>query len=294
MLKACQQYDLAERLAKYRFLGAPSSGSSSVMNKRILSNQKGNVHQSWLTKALSVFGKKDSLSFFHSSQVYYRVQLELRKGVSYFLHRLESKFGYFLPYSLSEMRNDEFFHAIQRLTGEEDIKAALVIGAAIGEGSTEAFVTGIQENPNKPFVFCISASKRRFVQLQRAFGKERSVKCYGISALSREQFAKKLEQTVQKIKEENQIEIFDAVLIDSSELQCEMPVNAKLNEKLYGARFVFLDDINAFCNYENHGRLLTDPEYVLVAQNPGLRNGYAIFKLDASGGLALGRGQVCR
>jgi hypothetical protein len=33
-------------------------------------------------------------------------------------------------------------------------------------------------------------------------------------------------------------------------------------------------------NYQERNRLLKDSSYVLIAENAGLRNGYAIFKLD--------------
>lgn len=39
-----------------------------------------------------------------------------------------------------------------------------------------------------------------------------------------------------------------------------------------------LDDINAFKNYESNERLKRDPQYKCIAEDRGLRNGYAIYK----------------
>jgi hypothetical protein len=52
-----------------------------------------------------------------------------------------------------EIKNDEFYTAIHKIAREEDIKTILEIGSSSGEGSTEAFVIGLRENPNKPILF---------------------------------------------------------------------------------------------------------------------------------------------
>ena len=78
---------------------------------------------------------------------------------------------------------------------------------------------------------------------------------------------------LQKIKQENNIELFDLVLIDGS----EFTGNAELDE-VYGAKFICLDDINTFKNYKNHHELLSDLNYELVVENSSVRNGFSIFR----------------
>lgn len=63
------------------------------------------------------------------------------------------------------------------------------------------------------------------------------------------------------------------MLIDGS----EFTGSAELND-VYEAKFICLDDINTFKNYRNHQKLLANQNYVLVAQNYLIRNGYSIFK----------------
>jgi hypothetical protein len=83
-----------------------------------------------------------------------------------------------------------------------------------------------------------------------------------------------LEQNgIQKIKQENNIDIFDLVIIDGSEFTGRVEL-----DEIYGAKFIMLDDIDTFKNYQNHCRLLSDSNYVLVEQNLFLRHGYSIFK----------------
>lgn len=210
-----------------------------------------------------------------------------------------------------EIKDDEFYAAIERIAREEDIRTVLDIGASSGQGSTEAFVNGLQKNPNQPTLFCIEVSRPRFRELQKHYAEEPFVKCYNVSSVALEQFSNAekissfykntpstlnnfpLEKVldwlrrdieainnsgvasdgIKQIKQENKIDFFDVVLIDGS----EFTGIAEFTE-VYGARFILLDDIKAFKNYENHQRLFTDENYVLVTQNTSLRNGYSIFK----------------
>ncbi len=210
-----------------------------------------------------------------------------------------------------EIKNDEFYRSIQNLAKEEDIQTVLEIGSSSGQGSTEAFVTGLRENPNQPMLFCLEISKPRFAELQNTYKEDRFVKCYNVSSVSLEQFADEeevikfyksnqtnlnyypLEQVISwlhqdieyikqsgvsergiaQIKQQNNIEFFDVVLIDGS----EFTGSAEL-EDVYGAKYIILDDINTFKNYKNLQGLSNDPNYTLIVQNWRVRNGYAIFK----------------
>ncbi|MEH1848380.1 MAG: class I SAM-dependent methyltransferase [Nostoc sp.] len=210
-----------------------------------------------------------------------------------------------------EIKNDEFYLAIQKIAREEDIQTVLEIGSSSGEGSTEAFVTGLQENPNKPTLFCMEVSKTRFTELKKKYENDSFVKCYNISSVSLKKFPDEKEiidfynsyhtnlnlyplervlgwlrqdieyvknsgvsdNGIKKIKNEKKIDCFDFVLIDGSEFTGQ----AELNE-VYGAKYLCLDDINTFKNYRNFNRLLSDPDYILIISNQNIRNGYAIFK----------------
>lgn len=210
-----------------------------------------------------------------------------------------------------EIKNDEFYAAIQKLAREEDITTVLEIGSSSGGGSTEAFVTGLRDNPNKPVLFCMEVSQPRFAELKKRYKNDSFVKCYNVSSVSLEQFSNENEviefynsthtnlnlyplervlgwlqqdieyvknsgvsaNGIQKIQQENHIELFDLVLIDGS----EFTGSAELDD-VYGSKIICLDDINTFKNYKNNQKLLADENYVLIAQNTSVRNGYSIFK----------------
>jgi hypothetical protein len=287
MLKACRQWKLEKRLQEYlKTFSSPEApsagerrGSFDVNGERLL-RQGGDIDGK-LLKPSRVTEIRDTFRLFNKRLSHSRWQSKLRNSVADALHRLELKLGYFLPYRLSEMRNDEFFSAIRKLTREQDIKTALVIGAASGEGSTEAFLAGIIENEMKPLVFCLNGATPRFASLERTFAGHGVVKCYQIASPSLPNFEEELKETIERIMRENQVSFFDAILIDSSALNCKVTVDALLAKDLYGVRFVVLDDINSLYNHEKHDRLLSDPNYVLLSANPALRNGYAIFKRNS-------------
>jgi len=210
-----------------------------------------------------------------------------------------------------EVKNDALYHAIHRLAKEEPLSTILEIGSSSGQGSTEAFVTAIRENPSHPTLFCIEVSKRRFSQLKKHYEKDPFVRCYNVSSIPLELFPKeeevsrfynnvpsKLNRTplptvlqwlkqdidylkregvpqkgIELIRRENGIENFDMVFIDGSEF-----TGMAEFDQIYGARYILLDDTCTFKNYLNRERLLKDPNYTLIEENPNLRNGYAIFK----------------
>jgi hypothetical protein len=283
MLKRCQQFHLAEILNKlvsseYQSLKITHRNPSKYiefseyLSKKLVKYLNINLSKKRTYESsieLKPISKQNNIKIRLSRWI----KPKLKKFVLKPLNRLESKFGYFLPYRFSEIKNDEFFIAIQKLTREENIKTVLLIGAGIGEVSTEAFLTNILKNPNKPIVFCMNLPSPLFVKLQKRHVNNSVVKCYQLSSTSLENFSNQLENVIAKIKQENDIDIFDVVIIDSSKLT----INFKLN-KLNEARFVLLDNINNFQNHKNYYRLITESNYTLVAQNPSLRNGYAIFK----------------
>lgn len=210
-----------------------------------------------------------------------------------------------------EIKNDDFYELIQRIAQSEDIKTVLEIGSSSGEGSTEALVKGLRKNPNQPTLFCMELSKTRFARLQKTYSSDSFVKCYNVSSVELNQFPEEaqvidfynnyqtglnqypLEQVlgwlrqdieyvrssgvpkngIDLIKSENSLDSFDLVLIDGSEFTGYVEL-----DRVYGAKYIFLDDINSYKNHCNFNRLYEDNNYTLLRSNFSLRNGYALFK----------------
>ncbi|PHK38218.1 hypothetical protein VF12_18865, partial [Nostoc linckia z15] len=104
---------------------------------------------------------------------------------------------------------------------------------------------------------------------------ESVVKFYDILPSSSEDLAEETSKVIRNIKEEKNVNFFDVVLIDGSQLSISIE---ELDNELEDYKFVLLDDINTFENYKNHQKLLLNSNYLVFTQNPELRNGYAIFE----------------
>jgi glycosyltransferase involved in cell wall biosynthesis len=211
----------------------------------------------------------------------------------------------------AEIRDDEFYRAIQEIVQREAIETILEIGSSSGGGSTAAFVTALREHSGDAKLFCMEVSKTRFAELKQQYINDAFVHCYNVSSVPIAAFSTAeavenfyqgrstnlnvyplnqvlgwLQQDIDYvknsgvpedgitiIKQEHHIDCFDVVLIDGS----EFTGIAELLE-VYGAKYIMLDDICTFKNYQNHQKLFNDPNYALIRHNPNLRHGYSIFQ----------------
>ena len=212
--------------------------------------------------------------------------------------------------AIADIKDDELYDAIQNIARNEPIRTLLEIGSFTGQGSTEAFVKGLLENPHQPHLFCIEAVDSLFAALDKRYWDYPQVHCYCASTVAAEDFPSPdtvrafyenhpqalkqpsieiilewLEQDrnyieahditpniIPAIQQEYQINQFDVVLIDGSEFTGAIEL-----EQVYGANIIILDDINTLKNYHGYHRLTADSDYVRMSYNPFLRNGYAIF-----------------
>ncbi len=215
-----------------------------------------------------------------------------------------------------EIRNDELYELLKRIASQEAVFSVLEIGSSSGEGSTAALVQGLKNNPGRPMLYCLEASKTRFAQLSARYATLPFVSCFNASSVSADRFPTEeqvagFHQTRQtnlsfypletvigwlrddiryvcesgiaqngiaRIKSAYSIDKFDLVLIDGSEF-----TGAAELDEVMGAGWIALDDTNAYKNYDNYHRLASDPDYALVAENWDLRNGYALFRHKQAG-----------
>jgi hypothetical protein len=265
MLKACRQDDFVRRLARPAAIWKPampvaeSGGSSTpgVMGScRLVLNGCG-------ARGRKGLAARQEIARVGVAGYRARVKSRFMNYVERFalqpLRKIEMRIGFFLPYKWSAMQNDETAFAIRQLLREEDINSGLLIGAAAGEGNTEAFLAGMGENPNRPSAVCMNFATPRFIRLQKRLAKNSAVQCRSICE--------------ERGWHEDHNEGFDAVVIDGSEIIGEIGF-----DETHGARFIVLDDINAVRTYNVSRALLADRNYTLLAHNPSHRGGYAIFR----------------
>ena len=210
-----------------------------------------------------------------------------------------------------EIKDDPFAEMIERVAATSGVREILEIGSSAGDGSTEAWVRGARQNPVLPRLHCIEVSIERHAALVDRWSDADFVHCYNVSSVPLERFPSAddverfyrdipsrlrnfeletvlgwLQQDIDyltdhglscpgiaQIKEQHGIDTFEAVLIDGS----EFTGSAELDE-VYGARFILLDDTEAFKNWENTRRLEADPRYRVVRRDSSTRNGFAVFE----------------
>jgi hypothetical protein len=215
----------------------------------------------------------------------------------------------------AEITHDRFYRWIARIAASPGVRTILEIGSASGTGSTQAFVDGALRNTVLPTLHCIEISRPRYDELCARHADRDFVHCYNMSSVPAESFPTAvdidafrqrawtrfrfiprrtvvgwLEQDLEYIHRHHLsahgirlirraagIDLFDAVLIDGS----EFTGRAELAE-VYGARFLLLDDIGTYKNYDNYHSLRKDRAYRLVAHSRWLRNGFAVFERYAA------------
>jgi hypothetical protein len=222
-----------------------------------------------------------------------------------------------------EIKNDRFSRAIVEIAATPGVREILEIGSSSGAGSTEAWVAGALRNPETPRIHCIEVSTVRFAALVERWRDAPFVQCYNVSSVPLESFPAVVEvetfhrsvrsrlsrvpletvkswlaadvdylranhlsrSGIREIMEQHGIDRFDAVLIDGS----EFTGRAELAE-VYGARFILLDDVRTFKNWENARQLAADPAYRLIRKSRWTRNGFAIFERADAGTAPVSRG----
>lgn len=212
-----------------------------------------------------------------------------------------------------EILNDEFHTTLKQYATRHDLKIFLEIGSSSGEGSTDAFVSGLKHRRDilEVRLFCMEISRARFKALANNYADADFVRCYNISSISSNELPTDNEvinfynstrttlnnysietvldwlrqdteyiknsgadiNGIQFIKQTNRIQNFDMVLIDGSEFTGEREL-----QQTSGAKVIALDDVNAFKCWNAYQTLLHTTHYELKEHNFSLRNGYAFFE----------------
>jgi hypothetical protein len=279
MLSACQQIDLAKTLTKAISSNILSGKKKSDLGKNLPLKSSKDLYVQQLEDLTFLLPGKVKypwhLSFFKKLWfLQTRKKLKVKPKILHFLNLLETRFGYFLPYSLSEMGNDDFFETIQNLAAEEDFEKILIIGASAGKGSTEALMAGISGKQKEVSLFCINTSNRRFAKLKGENANNSSIKFYTFPFFPSISSTHELLKLISRIKQENQINSFDMILVDGSEFNFSVDLTDEIPE----TRYVLLNGISTAKHCKNHSELLTNSSYMLICQNPCLREGYSIFQ----------------
>jgi hypothetical protein len=280
MLVACGQRELAELLRKS---GASEPASmpanfDDAAARNILAETKW-ASQRGRSVGESLLGNvRQGGGSLQRQRLRAGVRERARRKLRLILHPLEMKYGYFLPHRLSASKHDELFSTIRDLMLREDVRTAVIIGASLSKRSTQALLASALENPNDSKVFCIAGPGRRSSGLTKIGRRDPRFKCHPLPKAVERNVPADLESILQAIKEEEQIDTFDFILVDGSELKHHSMTSAVAARAVAGAHFVVVDNTNSVYSNWIYGTLVGNPGYTAVIQNPALRGGYAIFE----------------
>jgi tetratricopeptide (TPR) repeat protein len=200
----------------------------------------------------------------------------VKRGARWALHGFEKRFAFILPYRLSAMREDEFFTAVHSIARREDINSVLSIGRR-RRAAMRALVAGIEPSSSRPPPLLVAHSRAPWV---RDIARKTPL---AINGASRRHPAARQEDLDHLLAERapDAFPAFDLVLLDLDAVD-EASVNGSLLiEFLQRATFVLLENTTRFHALQQH--LRRDSSFRAVAENPGLRRGYAIYqKLEAA------------
>ena len=212
--------------------------------------------------------------------------------------------------------DDDFSIEIEKITLKPENRIFVEIGSSAGEGSTKHFIKIISSriDAEECKFYCLEVSQPRLNNLIDLYGNfaffrpkhnssialrdypsflkviyfliryKSNLRNYSVARIyswfkfEKINIRKSLNDFntsgIDLILDELQGEMPDVVLIDGSEF-----TGFKDLKKLYGSKYILLDDIRSFKCFHAHRMLLRSPKYNLITENIDLRNGFAIYKL---------------
>ena len=262
MLEACRQRSFAATLESWLVRGLPLSHSE---RRREIKNLET------LDPA-----SQAAVNGFRKRHVYSQWKAAARGTLARFLHGMEAKLGYFLPYHLSSAKNDEFFAAVNSLARDEDVTTILAIGLRPKEAITRALLAGVSGRYRRLLLYFISP------QLEPAASQpaNEDVHWREVAPDSAERVLLEIESIAGEVSPRQGTASFDALLIDLSAWKPEAAITQVLRTATILSRRIFLTGIKSSCNQLAYFELLEDPRYRLVDQDLELRHGHAIFERE--------------
>jgi tetratricopeptide (TPR) repeat protein len=275
MLRACGQCEMAELLASRispKALSADPKTSSNWIPDTSL--ETGNC------QTRPVFSIVIP-NFYQRRMIFGKIKSSIKEDLVRFIGKFAAQFKKTASLQVLGTKNDDFLTLIKKLLQEEPINNALILGAIAGKSSTEAFWAGIDGNGGNPNVVSVSTkeSQSQSPGFYVSHSKEAAAQSHVLALDSQDNHYVALENALKIIKQNHGITNFDAVFLDNSALGLDLPSMAELDGHiLQGGRFIFLENTQKPYAYNTFSRLCDDPTYALIAHDPELRSGYAIFK----------------
>ena len=215
-----------------------------------------------------------------------------------------------------EILDDDFSVEIEKISKIPKNKIFVEIGSSAGEGSTKHFIEGISSrvDMDECKFYCLEVSQPRLDNLIQLYGDYPFFIPKHNSSIALNDYPSFLKVIYFLIRYKSNLRKFSVARIYSwfklekiniklslndfnssgidiilDELHGKMPDVALIDgseftgfkdlEKLFGSRYILLDDIRSFKCFQAHRILLDSAKYNLITENINLRNGFAIHEL---------------
>jgi hypothetical protein len=193
------------------------------------------------------------------------------------LRHVKRTLACFSPHATSATESDDLYQAIQRLTREESIKTLVMIGVPC-RSQVDRALTSVLAAKDGPSVFCISWARHIPRNRWNSVLSRPMVKLYRLSSWPPERLSEDLADSLTSIKRDNQLDMFDALVIQGSGIKDNVAISNVLSNIVGTARFVALGAINENLSCAIYHKLLQNPGYDLIDYNLQPSSEYAIFK----------------
>lgn len=194
------------------------------------------------------------------------------------LRRLERKFGCFLPFEISAVREDELIKRLCRDFSEDAVSGSLVIGADVKRPPTRAAMFGSLQGKGSTKLYCVGIDSTSDCTgaepAQRETGAPNSqvINVAGGTSLA------SVAQTVSALRDAHGIVGFDRVLIDCHVMQDKLGSQPVDISALGRAEIVYVYGTSTVFGARLQSQLLESADYQSVVIEPVRGSGHSIFR----------------
>lgn len=188
------------------------------------------------------------------------------------LNRLELRYGYFLPYDYSAVKQDAFIVALRELLTEHDVRTAAVVGATAGAPATEAALRASRQGATPRRWHFINAPSPGFRQLASRYAGADFARFHALDDPPRPGGGDRSDAArggaLPCIAEER----LDLLLMVACDVLTDADVALAIRSRL-----VALQHLRHPAVFAAYRAMLASPDHVLVAVEPVRHGGYAVF-----------------
>lgn len=190
------------------------------------------------------------------------------------LRRVERRFGYFLPFGFSAVREDEFIQRLCREFSETNSAGALILGADLKRAATQAVMFGSLRSRQGAKVYCVAIHNDPESEAKGFSGR---LKNESVVHIPGGVTTAEIAESVSLLRDRCGIAAFDRVLVDCQVLQAKLGVRPIDLSALGLAETVYVCGTSTIFGSRLQTLLLDSVDYQSVVVDPVHGGGHCVF-----------------